>query len=343
MKWRFLVTDGEVSTPHLVLRALHASSHVTFSRVAQAHSATFVLHKMVSISRHVSCALFFCSPRFTYRSRITCHRSAPVLSLCDTTSATTHIEGMCGRLVTSLLLTALCAVRPAQGSDCGQVPSAGPRHSLIDGMKIFIPRKMEFQGWVTDQSKGNLQGITDDAVSQLQGDLERVVPQHAQKGIDWDQTKKEQGTWPRKIMVSMWFKHETNLVTMIDLLNIMKEELDKAACKSSGQSAKARMEVSPQRRPFTKGAARLCAWLTVCCLLFQLQDSIQRFLLTISLLVKIQFSLLVSISSFCVLRSNREYSQISCVLQLLLCFSLCVQSMVLLQFQHHQSDCLKLF
>ena len=72
----------------------------------------------------------------------------------------------------------------------------------------FIPRKMEFKGWVTDHSESSLQGITDDEVTKLLIDLERMVPQQAKKWTNWDQTKKEQGTWPRKIMVSMWFKHE---------------------------------------------------------------------------------------------------------------------------------------
>ena len=47
--------------------------------------------------------------------------------------------------------------------------------------------------------------------------------------VDWDQTRKEQGTWPRKFMVSVWLKHETNLMAMIDFLKMMKEELGKAA------------------------------------------------------------------------------------------------------------------
>ena len=36
------------------------------------------------------------------------------------------------------------------------------------------------------------------------------------------------------MVVSTWFKNETNLVTMIDLLRIMKEELEKAANNSKG-------------------------------------------------------------------------------------------------------------
>ena len=54
------------------------------------------------------------------------------------------------------------------------------------------------------------------------------------------------------MMVSMWFKNETNLITMIDLLRIMKEELEKAAYKIKGQKVKARLEVSPQRKPLDK-------------------------------------------------------------------------------------------
>ena len=58
--------------------------------------------------------------------------------------------------------------------------------------EILIPRKVEFKGWVTVYSEGNLQGITDDDVAKLLGCLERMMPQHAQKWIDWNQTKKEQ-------------------------------------------------------------------------------------------------------------------------------------------------------
>ena len=114
---------------------------------------------------------------------------------------------------------------------------------------------MEFRGWVTDYYESSFQGIIDDEVTKPLSALERMVPQQAQKWIEWDQTKKEQGTWPRKIMVSTWFKHETNLVTMIDLLKIMKEELEKTAHKINGQNVKAMLEVSPQRRPLTKAGA----------------------------------------------------------------------------------------
>ena len=62
--------------------------------------------------------------------------------------------------------------------------------------ELFIPRKMEFKGWVTDSSKASLQGVTDDEVAKLLGDLERTVPQQAHK-VDWlgpnQARNKEQG------------------------------------------------------------------------------------------------------------------------------------------------------
>ena len=85
-------------------------------------------------------------------------------------------------------------VRPVQGMDLGLV-------------NLFVPRMMEFKGWVTDVSQSSIQGITDDE--------ENMVPQKAHKWIVWDQTRKEQETRPMKMMESMCFKNETNLVTMI--------------------------------------------------------------------------------------------------------------------------------
>ena len=51
-------------------------------------------------------------------------------------------------------------------------------------------------------------------------------------------------------MVSMWFKHETSLIMMIDFLKMMEEELDKA-----GQPVSARLGVSPQRKLWAKAQA----------------------------------------------------------------------------------------
>ena len=50
----------------------------------------------------------------------------------------------------------------------------------------------------------------------------------------------------------MGFKHETNLTVMSDLLKVMKEELDKAACDGNGQCVKAKLELSPGKRALVK-------------------------------------------------------------------------------------------
>ena len=50
-------------------------------------------------------------------------------------------------------------------------------------------------------------------------------------------------------MVSMWFKHEANLIVMVELLKVMKEELGTAAYEMNVQCVKARLEVSVQRSP----------------------------------------------------------------------------------------------
>ena len=131
------------------------------------------------------------------------------------------------------VVVVLCAVRLAQEYDWDLGPRLGHRHSHLDGMKFSFQGTWEFKGWVTDYWRGSIQGFTNDEVATLVSDRERMVPQQAQKWIDWDQTGKEQGTWPTKMMVSMWFKNETNLVTMIDLLKIMKEELEKSSLQDS--------------------------------------------------------------------------------------------------------------
>ena len=52
---------------------------------------------------------------------------------------------------------------------------------------------------------------------------------------------KEQGTWPTKMVVSMWYKNEASMVT--------------TDCKINGQNVKARLEVSSQQKPLAKAAA----------------------------------------------------------------------------------------
>ena len=58
-------------------------------------------------------------------------------------------------------------------------------------------------------------------------DLQKMIPEETHTHMDWDQTNNQQGPWPTRNMLSMWFKNETNLVVVIDLLRTVKEELKK--------------------------------------------------------------------------------------------------------------------
>ena len=59
---------------------------------------------------------------------------------------------------------------------------------------------------------------------------------------DWDQTRKSR---PTKLVVSMWFKNETNLPTMVGMLDTIKPELKKAPCKLHGQVVSSEPPPSP--------------------------------------------------------------------------------------------------
>ena len=88
------------------------------------------------------------------------------------------------------------------------------RRFFVD--KILIPRKVEFKGGMHLFHSQNIQGIPHSQVKTVLEDLEKMIPQDVRKWIDWEQTKSDQGPWPRKIMVSLWFKHDTGLTLMIE-------------------------------------------------------------------------------------------------------------------------------
>ena len=101
-----------------------------------------------------------------------------------------------------------------------------------------------------------IQGITDDEVAKLLGIFEGMVLQHAQKRVR--PGPNQEGT--RNLAEEDYGKHVVRapnelFLTMIDLLKTTKEEFVKAAYKIDGQSVKARLEVSLQRRPSTKAVA----------------------------------------------------------------------------------------
>ena len=118
---------------------------------------------------------------------------------------------------------------------------------------IFLPRKMEFKGWVKINKQCSHQGLTGSEVTNFIKDLHRMV--HDQKYIDWDQTRTAQGTWPTKTIVSMWFRNETNLPTMVGMLDIIKNELKKDPYKLHGQEIFSRLEICPKRKCLAKAHA----------------------------------------------------------------------------------------
>ena len=59
---------------------------------------------------------------------------------------------------------------------------------------IFLPRKMEFKGWVTDFKQCSHQGLTGSEVANFIKDLHRMIPDQNQKYFDWYQPRTEQGT-----------------------------------------------------------------------------------------------------------------------------------------------------
>ena len=121
--------------------------------------------------------------------------------------------------------------------------------------EIFMPR-MEFKGWITDYTRSGLRGVTIDEVMVMIVDLEKMMPSQFIQFFEWDQSRKEQGNWPTKTIVNMWFKNETNMATMIGLPKIVKEEMKKAPYKIRGQEGHCKIgNESPTKKPLAKAHA----------------------------------------------------------------------------------------
>ena len=75
-------------------------------------------------------------------------------------------------------------------------------------------------------SSAGTKGLTDTEVLNLIKDLHKMVLDTLKK-IDWEQTRNEQGTWPTKITVSLWFSNEAKLLTRIGIPDVMRGELKK--------------------------------------------------------------------------------------------------------------------
>ena len=130
-------------------------------------------------------------------------------------------------------------------------PAARPLALASRFSDIFLPRKMKFKGCVTDYKQCSYQGLTDTEVLDFVRDLQEMLPDQYQKYIDWDQTRTEQGTWPTKSIVCIWFRNETNLPTMVGT-HIVKKELKKEHYKLHGHKISSRLEMCPKRKPLAK-------------------------------------------------------------------------------------------
>ena len=108
---------------------------------------------------------------------------------------------------------------------------------------------MEFKDWVTDHTRSGFQGITLDEVVLFIVDLQNMVPNEFHQYIDWNQTRTEQGTWPTKTFVNMWFKNET------DSQSLLKMNSKRYPTKIHDQEVSATLEMSPQKKPLAKAHA----------------------------------------------------------------------------------------
>ena len=84
---------------------------------------------------------------------------------------------------------------------------------------IFLPRKMEFKGWVTDYKQCRYQGFADTELSGFTRDLQKMLPDHDQKCVDWDQTKENVADH----LLSACGSGMTNLPKMVRMFNIIKK------------------------------------------------------------------------------------------------------------------------
>ena len=128
-------------------------------------------------------------------------------------------------------------------------PPSGIAARLND---FFVPRKMEFKGWVTDYKRCSLEGLTNNEVTNSISDLQKMVPNEFHKHIGWDHTKTEQGNWADQDVRQDVVQERDQFGNVIGILEIAENELEKVLYKLHGQRVSARMEMSPKRKPLAK-------------------------------------------------------------------------------------------
>ena len=93
-----------------------------------------------------------------------------------------------------------------------------------------------------------MEGLTNNEVTNFISDLQKMVLNEFHKHIDWDQTKTEQGNWPTKTFVNMWFKNETNMATKIGMLEIVKHELKKGILQLAWPNCLGKIANEPEKK-----------------------------------------------------------------------------------------------
>ena len=110
----------------------------------------------------------------------------------------------------------------------------------------WVPGKLEFKEWNPDFTKRNIQGIPDSQEKTVLDDLEKMMPHEVRKWLNWEQTRNEQGTWPRTTILSLWFIHDTGWMMMIEILKMMRDDLSKTQFRVNGKRVRTNQEMSPK-------------------------------------------------------------------------------------------------
>ena len=101
---------------------------------------------------------------------------------------------------------------------------------------------------------GSEKGVGQSSKKTVLGDLEKSMPQEVRKWINWEQTTNEQGPWPTRTMLSLWFIHDTGLMMMIEIMQLMRDELDGAEFCENGEREGTNLEKS-QKKPQARAQA----------------------------------------------------------------------------------------
>ena len=86
-------------------------------------------------------------------------------------------------------------------------------------------------------------------------DIKSAMGAEVQTKINWEHSKENQGLWPRKTMVNLWFDHGTGMGIMIETLKNVREVLTDKDYKVNGEVLRASLELSHRRKPMDRAQA----------------------------------------------------------------------------------------